>query len=125
MHRATSAEMKSLSNDCCVICAEFFDLTDRIPSLVQCGHSGICSVCFLRIRSVLRDFNCPQCKQNCDTVICTPDTTAVYNDFEVWGEKIPGFSYDHTSRMFFPPEHYKSKIEALRKSGWAIVHMYK
>jgi len=74
---------------------------------------------------VMRDYSCPQCKQNCELVICTPDVGAVYTDFEIWGEQIPGFSFDHTSRMFFPPDHYKSKIEALRKSVCRICQVAK
>lgn len=111
-----SFELLEMSNDTCLICADFFHPIERVPTIVSCGHTGVCSICFLRLRSVLRDFNCPQCKQNCESVICSIDKNAKYSDFETWGDQLPGFICDHTSRMYFPQEHHKQKIEKLRKS---------
>ena len=124
-HRQDSSELLALTDETCIICAEFFNQIERIPTIISCGHTGVCSICFLRLRSILRDFNCPQCKQNCETVIGSCEVKSKFTDFEIWGEQLPGFVYDHTSRMFFPPEHHRQKIDTLRKSVCPICGVLK
>ena len=116
MNKEKSSDLLSLSNETCLICAEFLSPTTRIPAITSCDHSGVCSICFLRLRYILRDFTCPQCKQNCEQVICCYDSNSKFNDFEIWGDQAPGFIYDNSARMFFPPDNYKLSVEPLKKS---------
>jgi len=100
----------------CVICAhEFSD--NKMPCVTICGHDGVCSVCFARLRCLLRDFTCPMCKQELNNVICVDGKShegKTHADFEAMGdEHLPGFIYNHRARMFFPPSHYKKHIEPL------------
>ena len=121
----TQSDLLQPSNVACIICAELFTGTERVPTTIQCGHTGVCSVCFLRLRTISRDFNCPQCKQPCENVVCTVATNKRYEDFEAWGEQMPGFHFDHVSRMFFPPDHHREVIEPLRKAVCNICNVVK
>ena len=123
--QSNSEELSQLSNSTCIICAEFFSDTERIPTTIQCGHTGVCSICFLRLRMITRDFNCPQCKQPCENVVCTVATTKKFEDFEAWGEQLPGFYYDHMSRMFFPPDHHRQAVEPLKKALCPVCNVVK
>jgi len=98
----------------CIICAYTFDGHERLPSLVECGHNNICSLCFLRIRALQRNFHCPSCKKELDNVICTDKPDAKFEDFQVWGDSIgPEFVLDAKSQMFFPNTYYRSKAQKL------------
>jgi hypothetical protein len=98
----------------CLICAFPFDDTERLPCFGVCGHKDVCSICFLRLRSLQRTFTCPVCVQGLENVICTSKPDAQYSDFTVWGDNIgPDFSWDQKSQMFFPKDYYKSKVETI------------
>ena len=55
-----------------MICAYPIDNKERLLCLTPCSHQEhVCSVCYLRIRSLQRNFHCPACKRDLDHVICT------------------------------------------------------
>jgi len=98
----------------CIVCAYPFDTHERLPALVSCGHNSLCSMCYLRIRALQRNFCCPSCKRELEHVICTDKPGMKYEDFQVWGESIgPDFNYDQKSRMFFPSKYYRAKAQKL------------
>ena len=82
-----------------------------------CNHYGICSICFLRMRSLSRDISCPICKLELEYVIAlnnSHEEQVLYQDFNIWGEDIgPDFRYDIQSKMFFPVQYYKDKVNIL------------
>lgn len=101
----------------CIICAYPIDNAERLPTLTICSHAEpICSICFLRIRSLQRQFHCPTCKRELDAIICCAEPGRQFGDFTVWGESIgPDFTYDQLSQMFFPKDYYRTRVETLRQ----------
>ena len=55
--------------DECLICAEVMDGVARMDAVGVCNHHGVCTVCFLRMRSLLQDYTCPMCKTDLEFVI--------------------------------------------------------
>lgn len=102
----------------CIICAEPFS-EHRIATIGSCDHTGMCSICIYRMRSLGKDVNCPMCKTKNEHVICCEvdqgKVPPLFGTFTIWGETCsPGhYSYDHKSQMFFPTEYYKKVIEPL------------
>jgi hypothetical protein len=109
----------------CMICAETLS-AERLPCVVKCGHNSTCAVCFLRIRSVLKDKGCPVCKQELENVVCCSPSAEPYESYGVEGcEYVPGFLYDHKSSIFFPPPYYRKYIEPLWKCVCSICNTAK
>lgn len=95
--------MKESCNSECLICAYSFDSTQRLPTLMKCAHSNtICSICFLRIRSLQRNLQCPTCKTDLDNVICVRNEGASFSDFQMWGANIGHVSHQFLSLSFIP-----------------------
>ena len=114
---SSNLEMSVTEDSTCLICAFPFEANQRIRCTGVCGHDDVCSICFLRLRSMQRTFSCPSCKQQLDHVICTNTAGAQFGDFSIWGDNIgPDYTYDEKSQMFFPKEYYKAKVEPL----WAF-----
>ncbi|KAF0683628.1 Aste57867_24334 [Aphanomyces stellatus] len=94
--------------DLCLVCAEPF----RYHAIGECNHAGICSTCSMRMRMLMKDMNCPICKQPNPRVIVT-DTVAPYTSFGIWGDTGgPGVVLDDRSEMFFSQcaSHYESLV---------------
>jgi hypothetical protein len=116
----------------CIICAYPVDGVERHRCLTECSHQEvICSICFLRIRAIQRNFHCPTCKREIDYVICpqnkdprkfsdfhvttTPHptnttTTTVNNKVTINDDR---FIYDNKGQMFFLKEYFYEKIKKL------------
>lgn len=76
--------------------------------------TDVCSICFLRMRAIQRNFNCPSCKSNLENLVCSSSPDLDFGDFQIWGESAgPDLVLDHKSRMFFPKDYYRSKVESL------------
>lgn len=87
----------------CIICAFEFDSSVHLQSFGICGHNDICSLCFLRIRSIQRNFTCPSCKQELDKLICSDKQGVSFNDFNIWGDNIGNdFILDQKSQVLSP-----------------------
>ena len=87
-----------------------------------CDHE-VCSICFLRLRAILRDFSCPVCKQNLEQVVCfdKDDLRHNFSEFQIFGEDAgPSLSYHHLSRMFFPTQYLHSRVESLWKVACSV-----
>ncbi|OQR94873.1 hypothetical protein THRCLA_08073 [Thraustotheca clavata] len=94
--------------ECCLVCAEPF----TFHAIGECNHAGICSLCSMRMRVLMKDMNCPICKQNMPRVIVT-NKVEPYASFGIWGETGgPGVTFDERSEMFFSqcPEHYEQLV---------------
>jgi hypothetical protein len=69
----------------CIICAYPIEGKERLRTLTTCEHTEpICSICFLRIRALQRNFHCPTCKREIDNVICTEiGEKSHFNDYQI------------------------------------------
>ena len=100
----------------CLICAENIDGVARLAAVGKCNHHGICTVCFLRMRSLINDCTCPICKTDLEHVIgIGPKQLSQGKDcfehFTIWGDDAgPEHVFDHKSKMFFPKEYHKSAV---------------
>jgi hypothetical protein len=116
----------------CFICAYPVDGIERHRCLTECAHQEvICSICYLRIRAIQRNFHCPTCKREIDYVICpqindprkfsefhittTPhpthtNTTTVNNKVTINDDR---FVYDNKGQIFFLKEYFNEKIKKL------------
>jgi hypothetical protein len=109
----------------CLICANDFDET-RIPCHGICNHSGVCSLCYLRMRALSRDMRCPICKTTLDHIICTDRENATFQDFQIWGDSCgPDFEYDGKSSMFFPRTYFQCHVQTLWKSECTVCKVLK
>ena len=82
--------------------------------MTVCGHDQVCSVCYVRMRTLLRAFTCPMCKTELENVVCPKGKLKSHSSYQVDGsEHLSGYVYNHRARMFFPPSHYKQHIETL------------
>jgi hypothetical protein len=101
----------------CIICAYPIEGKERLRTLTTCEHTEpICSICFLRIRALQRNFHCPTCKREIDNVICTEiGETSHFNDYQIWNNNTidETFVFDAKGQIFFPKEYYQNKIKKL------------
>lgn len=66
------------------------------------------------MRSIQKKYICPTCNQNLDHVICSEFPKESFDFTNIYGDNIgPDYVFDFKSRMFFPKDYYKSKIESL------------
>eukprot|EP01041_Mallomonas_annulata_P007254 gene7254-14790_t len=98
----------------CLICADTFS-ENRLICVGECEHKGVCSICFYRLRVLLKDFSCPMCKTSLEQVIAQgTQSTKRFDEFHIWGDNAgPEFTFDHKSKMFFNRAHYRTSIEPL------------
>ncbi|KDO19068.1 hypothetical protein SPRG_21606 [Saprolegnia parasitica CBS 223.65] len=98
-------------DECCLVCAEPF----TYHAIGECNHAGICSLCSMRMRLLMKDKQCPICKQTNDRVIVTK-VVAPYASFGIWGETGgPGVTLDEKAEMFFSQcDDHHAELIALR-----------
>jgi hypothetical protein len=78
----------------------------------RCNHTGVCSICFARMRGVLRDSACPICKADLDVVLCSASVTD-FRAIEIWGQDAgPEYSFDEKTKMFFPKKYYREQVSS-------------
>jgi hypothetical protein len=114
------SEDYTLNSKHCLICTNPFEANHRLRCIGICDHDDVCSICFLRLRS-LQDFDsCPSCKQLLNYVICTDSATSCFQDFIVKGGnsiipllKGPDYIYDQKSQIYFPAQYYQAVIQLL------------
>lgn len=104
----------------CLVCANDFDDL-HLHCLSECGHDGVCSLCYLRMRALTRDMRCPICKASLETVICSEQPDASFSSYAQWGNSIgPDFEFDGKSDMFFPKQYYREQIQPLWHSQCSV-----
>ena len=84
-----------LGKDDCIICCEPWS-ERTLRTVTCCNHDGVCSLCFLKIRSLSRDMQCPMCKTDLDHVIClsaSEEEPKTWDGYSIWGDSI---GPDHT-----------------------------
>ena len=100
----------------CAICAEVIDGVDRVEAVGACNHRGVCSICFLRMRSLLKDYSCPMCKTELEFVVGVGPKQIkqgrdLYGHYNIWGDDAgPDHTFDHKSKMFLPKEYQRSAV---------------
>ena len=91
----------------CLVCAFPFDSSTRLHTYGVCGHLGVCSICYLRMRAIQRQFTCPTCKTELERVICTKEDHVNFTDFNIWGDSIgPDFTYVSQTSSLMPTLHH-------------------
>lgn len=105
--------MTSISE--CIICAFPIDGEERLTTLTPCSHDeAICSLCFLKIRALQKNTQCPSCKRPLESIICTKEDNKIFEDFQIWGDSInEDYVKEPRSQMFFPKEYFQRKISKL------------
>jgi hypothetical protein len=114
------SEDNTLNAKHCLICTNPFEPNHRLRCIGICDHDDVCSICFLRLRSLQDFYSCPSCKQQLNYVICTDSGTACFQDFIVKGGnsiiallKGPDYVYDQKAQIYFPAKYYQSIIQSL------------
>lgn len=97
----------------CIICAEEIDGKNRLFAYTSCGHSDICSICYLRMRALQRVMHCPSCKASADHVVCSPKGDEAFDNFQIWGDSCGDLILDQRGQMFFPRDYHRHKVEPL------------
>lgn len=75
VYKPIQDEYEGLSNEDCTICAN----TIKYVARYSCNHIT-CHKCALRLRALMGDFNCPQCRTKRDVVIITDDFETSFDD---------------------------------------------
>lgn len=102
----------------CIICAYTIDGKERLRTLTTCGHEEpICSICYLRLRSLQRNFHCPTCKRELDNVICAKEDTSKYSDYIIRNritiDNVENYFFDPKGQIFFPKDYYDEHVKSL------------
>lgn len=97
----------------CVLCtnsAFFFGLT-------ECEHNSTCSLCWYRLRAILKKNSCPVCRQDCKQIFIISDQTTTYESIltSAWGDSFPGFLRDDLSEMYFSDKSELNRLISFRK----------
>lgn len=104
--------------DHCLICCEAFDEDKHRPGVGACEHLGTCSLCFQRLRLLVRDLTCCVCKTSLDNVyiFSGPREVRPFASLQFWGDNAgPGTTYDEGARMYMPLEYYKDVFVAMQQ----------
>jgi len=115
--RSSRSSSMGSSPDLCLVCCEEFDEVTRFMAFGKCNHLGVCSLCYLRLRVLLKDMNCCLCKTTMDTVMVEPlHQVRPFEHYEIWDENAgPDKVYDETSRMFLPKDYYRNFTTKLQE----------
>ncbi len=76
----------------CCVCAEPFDSEHRLAAIGKCNHTDACSLCYLRLRMLLNNFECVVCRERLRTVYVWRGTPSENRDWDtsirpsIWGE---------------------------------------
>ena len=115
--------MSSSNIETCPICCEVIDFENRFLTIGCCNHTGCCDTCYLRIRALLRDFDCIYCKQEMEYVIVVDspissnqkdhDQTSsrkLYEDYQVYDSTFISSSSERGDKFVFDE---KSQVRSL------------
>lgn len=70
--------------------------------LTACGHKSVCSTCWFKIKLFSQEPFCPVCRGFSERIFLVTKPDVLYEDLEraIWGDRLPGFSYDPASGLF-------------------------
>ena len=97
----------------CALCTE----TCIYYGLTECEHRSVCSLCWYRLCSLLKNSSCPVCRHECRYIFITSDLTLSYSSVfsTMWGDSFPGYSHDELSNLYFGDSTELNKLLAYRK----------
>ncbi|KAG5184821.1 hypothetical protein JKP88DRAFT_313856 [Tribonema minus] len=106
----------------CVICCEMFDEEKRLAAVGACNHPGVCSLCYLRLRKLMKEYNCVLCKTPMEQLmICDVDGLQPFSDFAIWGNDAgPNYVWDETARAFLPRPYLDSFVSHLDEPACGV-----
>ena len=128
-----SVELSKLQHEICMIC--FSSKLSARRAITPCGHDDICWTCQLQMRYLHSDTKCPVCKANNEMLIVDTDKDNVtmedvndgtlvhhkrYNQYNIWGNELPGFIYREDVGMFFPTDLYERYVVPLLGYGCGL-----
>ncbi|CAM9737646.1 unnamed protein product [Choristocarpus tenellus] len=101
----------------CVVCVEEIDCEKHLHAVGPCNHLGVCSLCYLRLRKLLKEMSCVLCKTEMDRVmVCDSESLRPFEDFHVWGDSAgPGYEWEEQSRMFLPKSYSQGYVRMLQE----------
>ncbi|CAM9329689.1 unnamed protein product, partial [Chrysoparadoxa australica] len=99
----------------CVVCCEVIDDVSRLQTVGACNHDGACSLCYLRLRRLMGEYDCILCKTRMERMmVCTTQQLKPFQDFEMWGDNAgPGYVYDDEACMFIPQDYFETHVRLL------------
>ena len=128
-----SVELSKLQHEICMIC--FSSKLSTRRTITPCGHDDVCWTCQLQMRYLHSDRKCPVCKATNEMLIVDTDRVDVtmedvtdgtlvhhkrYNQYNVWGNELPGFIYREDVGMFFPIDLYERYVTPLLGFGCGL-----
>lgn len=116
----------------CIICCEPIDGLERLHTCGSCEHTGACSTCFLRLRSISKSNQCPMCRTVLGLVFATYASdqsymslhaTFVETGFQDTRKGKSDCMVLHSeSNMVFPKEHLRSHVMPLYSHRCPVEH---
>jgi hypothetical protein len=103
--------------DVCVICAEPFDSKKRLAAVGPCNHTGVCSLCYLRLRWLMAEHSCVLCKSPMDQMmVAEKDKLMPFGQYEIWGDNAgAAYVFHDIARMFLPKAYHDDFVKDLQK----------
>lgn len=91
-YRAFASENPSIRKDSNISADLHIDLSDTehcilcfnnmyFIALGKCDHRNVCHTCALRLRFIIKDFNCPICKTELKEIFICSDKTMTFDRF--------------------------------------------
>eukprot|EP00953_Heterococcus_sp_UTEX-ZZ885_P001189 1143-Heterococcus_DN1.PRE.2 len=102
---------------CMMCCVCLSDPLQRLAAVGPCNHPGVCSLCYLRLRKLMRERTCVLCKSAMEQVmVCQPAELKPFADFAIWGDDAgPEHVWDDDSRMFLPKQYHSGFVSRLEE----------
>ncbi|GAB5030266.1 avr1b-1 avirulence-like protein [Nannochloropsis oceanica] len=112
----TPARKESIDGLVCAVCTEPLNSEIHRPAMGACEHVDTCALCYLRLRRLLGDQNCPMCKTPQDIVFIfdSPRDIKPFLALPIWGmDGGPGTVTDDASRTIMPKAFYQNVFQLL------------
>ncbi|CAM9918868.1 unnamed protein product, partial [Discosporangium mesarthrocarpum] len=106
----------------CLVCVEDIDGIERLHAFGHCNHLGVCSLCYLRLRRLLKEMACVLCKSEMEQVmVCEEGHIRPFEEFHVWGDSAgPGYEWDDQARMFLPKRYSQGFVRSLQENRCTV-----
>lgn len=102
---------------------ECIGCTERITrlALLECGHSSACPLCIFRLRSLLHDSRCPECRHSSEMVFIADGGTYETYAAGFWGDRhMSGFKEFEQTKIYCQTEEMKGELAALVQNACQI-----
>jgi nitroreductase len=97
----------------CVLCTE----TSYFFGLTKCEHRSVCSLCWYRLRAIMKKNSCPVCREECEAIFIVSDPSTPYNAIykTAWGDNFPGYIHEELSNLYFKDKNELNRLLDYRK----------